>query len=105
MGTLNRRPGFWSPEAKSLLLHYGRQDLVDRGDALAQRVTALITTAQGRLDKYIEYGDLYNNKGGASDLTHPHSLMQLEEFVNVRLRDEIEALENLLNVFDDFNEF
>lgn len=90
---------FWSPEAHNYLLSIGRQDLIDRGNDLAERVTALILTAQNRLDQYIKQGDLFNNKGGKDLVNAP--IEEIEYFVNVRLRQEIESLNLLLKIFDD----
>ena len=98
---MSDRQTFWSDEAKSFLLECGRQDLIDRGDALAQRVSALVLTALSRLDQYAKTGDLYNGKGGTSLLSQPEALAHFDEFVNTRLRNEVEALEQLLCVFDD----
>jgi hypothetical protein len=95
------RQSFWSTEARDFLLKCGRQDLIDKGDALAERVGALILTALGRLDQYAKQGDLYCGRGGTSLLEKTEALFHLDEFVNVRLRDEIDALEKLLSVFDD----
>ncbi len=92
---------FWSNEAREFLLECGRQDLVDRGDAFAQRLTALILTAMSRLDQYAKQGDLYCGRGGMDSLAHPEALAHLDEFVNVQLRSEIDSLEHLLDVFDD----
>lgn len=92
--------GFWAPEAQEYLVQMGRQDLVDKGDALGQRVTALLLTAKNRLNSYAENGNLYENMGGISTMEENDSLAKLEEFVNIRLRAEIDALENLLDVFD-----
>ena len=95
------KTSFWSPEAKQLLVSYGRQDLVDRGEALAQRVTALMLSATNRLESWSKDGNLYNGMGGLSDMNHPNVVGVLENFVNVRLRAEIDALENIMCVFDD----
>ncbi len=92
---------FWSEEAIRFLEECERHDIIDRGDALAERVSALVTTALSRLDQYVREGDLYCGRGGTSLLEEPEALAKLEEFVNTRLRSEIEALENLLEVFDD----
>jgi hypothetical protein len=98
------RQTFWSDEAKGFLLECGRQDLVDKGDALAERVSALVLTAISRLEQYAKDGDLYNGRGGTSLLSQPEALAHLDEFVNVRLKQEIESLEQLLGVFDDLRE-
>ena len=95
------KTGFWSPEAVELLVSAGRQDVVDRGDALAQRVSALMSTALVRLNDYVENGDLYCNRGGADVAGSPGAVESLDEFVNVRLKAEIKALELLLKTFDD----
>jgi hypothetical protein len=95
--------GFWSPKAEQVLKRHGRQDVVDRGDALAQRVTALVLTCSQRLNQWAERGHLYENRAGESELMNPNLVEDLEQFVNVRLRQEIEALENLLSVFDDID--
>lgn len=103
------RPGFWSPAVVAYLQAAGRQDMVDRGDALAQRVAALVSAASERLEQYLQEGDLYNGQGGASSLpalasgspSAEAALSALDDFVNVRLRAEIAALENILSVFDD----
>jgi hypothetical protein len=95
------RTNFWSPEALLLLKRFQRQDLIDRGDALAERVTALLLTARNRLEKYVDHGALYEGKGGKDLMGHPDSIIYIEDFVNNRLRAEIDALENLLNTFDD----
>lgn|SRR5512135_2306230 len=104
MSKQTSRQTFWSKEVKDFLIECGRQDLVDSGDALAERVSALILTALSRLDQYAKEGDLYNGRGGTSLLSHPEALAHLDEFVSVRLRNEIEALERLLDVFDDLRE-
>lgn len=98
------RQTFWSEEARNFLLECGRQDLVDRGDAFAERVSALILTAMSRLDQYAKQGDLYCGRGGTSSLGEPEALAHLDEFVNKRLADEIASLEQLLEVFDDLRE-
>lgn len=98
------RQSFWAQEAKDFLLECGRQDLVDKGDALAERVSALILTAMSRLDQYVKQGDLYCGRGGISSLAKSEALAHLDEFVNKRLQTEIESLENLLSVFDDLRE-
>jgi hypothetical protein len=98
------RQSFWSPSAKDFLVECGRQDSVDSGDALAERVCALLLTAMSRLDQYAKQGDLYCGRGGQSDLAKPEALAHLDEFVTKRLHDEIEALEHLLEVFDDLRE-
>lgn len=98
------RVNFWSPEAISLLESSGRRDLVDRGDALAERVAALMITAISRLKSYMSDGDLYCGKGGLSLLNNPEAVVEMEHFVNVRLRDEIESLESLLSVFDEIRD-
>jgi hypothetical protein len=100
------RPGFWSESVRIWLKACGRQDLVDRGDALAQRVTALLVAVRNRTDQYLEHGDLYSGHGGdglaPSDPSQASStIAELEEFVNVRLRQEMAALEGMLAVFDD----
>jgi hypothetical protein len=92
---------FWSDQARDFLLTAGRQDLVDKGDDLAERVAALTLTAIARLNQYATIGGLYDGSGGTSLLNDPLALQKLEEFVEVRLRAEIDALENLLAVFDD----
>ncbi len=98
------RQTFWSKEARDFLQACSRQDLIDRGDALAERVGALLLTAQSRLDQYAKQGDLYCGRGGTSLLVESEALAHLDEFVNVRLRNEIAALEQLLEVFDDLRE-
>lgn len=98
------RLNFWSPEAIELLKSANRQDLIDRGDALAERVSALVLTALNRLKSYSKHGDLYNGRGGLSLLNHPDAIQEMDEFVNTRLRNEISALEQLLSVFDDLCE-
>lgn len=100
------RPGFWSESVRIWLKACGRQDLVDRGDALAQRVAALLTAVRQRVDQYLEDGDVYSGRGGSSSLPSdpsmiPAAIAELEEFVNVRLRQEMSALEGMLAVFDD----
>jgi hypothetical protein len=97
------RQSFWSNEARDFLLECGRQDLVDSGDALAQRVAALVLTALGRLEQYAK-GDLYSGRGGVDLLNHPEALAHFDEFVNKRLRAEIVVLEQLLATFDDLRE-
>jgi len=98
------RQSFWSEAAKEFLESHGRQDLIDKGDALAERVAALILSAMNRLRQYCHEGDLYNGKGGSSGLEHPEALPKLDDFVNVRLRQEIDALEHLLEVFNDLHD-
>lgn len=92
---------FWSDAAVSVLKANGRQDLVDKGDALAQRVAALVLAASERLRQYSERGDLYNGRGGLSGFADRDAVAQFEEFVNVRLKREIKALEKLLEVFEE----
>jgi len=94
---------FWSPEAESFLKRNQRLDLVDKGNDLAERVTALMLTARNRLEEYVTRGNLFNNKGGLGSLNGPEALSELEFFVNERLREEINALEILLNTFDELN--
>lgn len=106
------RPGFWSEPVRLFLMANGRQDLVDRGDALAQRVAALLLAARERLDQYARDGHLYDGHGGDSAFPAAASgpagaaaaLAELEEFVNVRLREEIAVLESVLAVFDDLQD-
>lgn len=98
------RQSFWSEEAKKFLESCGRQDLVDKGDALAERVTALITSSMNRLRQYCHEDDLYNGKGGTDVLDHPDALVKLDDFVNIRLRQEIDILEKLLETFDDLRD-
>jgi len=86
------------------LLAAGRQDLVDSGDALAERVAALMLTTINRLKKYSKYGDLYNGQGGAELLSQNAPMYEYEKFVSERLRAEIDALECILGIFDDFPE-
>ncbi len=95
---------FWSDKTKEFLLANGRQDLVDKGDALAERVAALILTALNRLNHYAVDGDLYNGVGGENLLNDPQALNKLDEFVNTRLKSEIRALEKLLETFDDLKQ-
>jgi len=100
------RPGFWSEPVKIWLKACGRQDLVDRGDALAQRVTALLVAVRQRVDQYLEHDDLYSGAGGDGKATldpaqAAAAIAELDEFVNVRLREEISVLEGMLAVFDD----
>ncbi len=92
---------FWSEDARKFLEECGRHDVLDRGDALAERVSALIMTALSRLDQYVKEGDLYCGRGGTNLLEEPEALAKMEEFVNTRLRSEIDVLEKLLEVFDD----
>lgn len=102
MSKPKNRMNFWSPEARELLVAHGRQDIIDSGDALAERVTALVLTAVNRLEKYTKDGDLYCEKGGQDLISQENAVGALDEFVSVRLRSEIDALEHLLEVFDDF---
>ncbi len=100
------RPGFWSEPVRLWLIACGRQDLVDRGDALAQRVTALLVAVRQRADQYLEHDDLYSGAGGDGKATldpvqSAAAIAELDEFVNVRLRQEISVLEQMLQVFDD----
>lgn len=95
------RTSFWSPEALTLLKENGRQDLIDRGDAFAQRVTALIHTSQNILKQWSELGNLYNNKGGVDENNIVRTVEELEEFVNCRLRAEMSVLEDLILIFGD----
>jgi DNA-binding ferritin-like protein len=101
---ITNRQTFWAEEVHDFLVECGRQDLVDRGDALAERVSALIMTAMGRLEQYIKEGDLYNGRGGTSLMAKPEALAHMDEFVNKRLQDEVEVLEQLLETFDDLRE-
>lgn len=107
------RPGFWSEPVRLWLKACGRQDIVDRGDALAQRVTALLVTVRQRVDQYLSEDDLYSGRGGLPELqgacspdaaARANALSELDTFVNVRLRQEISALEDLLSVFGDLRE-
>jgi hypothetical protein len=98
------RQTFWSDEARDFLLECGRQDLVDSGDALAQRVAALVLTALARLEQYAKAGNLYTGRGGVDLLSNPEALAHFDEFVNKRLRAEIVVLEQLLATFDDLRE-
>lgn len=100
------RPGFWSEPVRLWLKACGRQDLVDRGDAFAQRVTALLVAVRQRADQYLGHDDLYSGAGGAGSVTADpteaaRAVAELEEFVNVRLREEMSILESFLAVFDD----
>jgi len=95
------KQGFWSEAAMAVLRANGRQDLIDKGDALAQRVAALVLAASERLRQYSERGDLYNGRGGLSDFADRDAVAKFEEFVGVRLKKEIKALEKLLEVFED----
>lgn len=100
------RPGFWSEPVRLWLIACGRQDLVDRGDAFAQRVTALLVAVRQRADQYLEHDDLYSGAGGDGPATADPAeavaaLAELDEFVNVRLRQEMSVLEQMLAVFDD----
>lgn len=100
------RPGFWSEPVRLWLKACGRQDLVDRGDAFAQRVTALLVAVRQRADQYLDHDDLYSGAGGDGSATADPAgaalaLTELEEFVNVRLREEMTVLESFLSVFDD----
>ena len=95
------RQSFWSEDAKRALVDAGRQDLVDRGDAFAERVTALVLMSIGRLERYAEYGELYSGHGGETSLESESPIQDIENFVNVRLPEEISALEHLLSTFDD----
>jgi hypothetical protein len=95
------RMKFWAPEVEQFLSNCGRQDLVDRGDDFAERVSALLLTAMARLEKHAKDGDLYNAQGGKSILDEPDALLHLEELVNKKLRDEVNSLEKLLEVFTD----
>lgn len=101
---MSYRTNFWSPKAIEKLKACGRQDLIDKGDALAQRVTALMNTAKNRFDTYLTTGDIYSNGGGEKVLNSPHFLSEIDKFVNDRLPKELNALEQVLAVFDDLNE-
>jgi DNA-binding ferritin-like protein len=95
---------FWSDEARNYLQWMGRQDLIDKGDDLAERVAALTLTSINRLNQYAEKGHLYDGSGGSDLLGHDsNSLTRITEFVDVKLRDEIGALEKLLEVFSDLD--
>jgi hypothetical protein len=98
------RLNFWDPQVKVYLIQCGRQDLVDSGDALAERVAALMLTTMNRLKKYSRYGDLYNGKGGRELIETGAHIGEYEQFVSERLRQEIDALECILSIFDDFPE-
>lgn len=96
--------GFWSEPVRLWLLASGRQDMVDRGDALAQRVTALLVAVRQRADQYLTSDDLYSGAGGelpASGDTATAAMADIEQFVNVRLREEISVLESFMSTFDD----
>jgi hypothetical protein len=95
------KTNFWSPEAVAVLVSAGRQDVVDRGDDLAQRVSALMSTALVRLEDYVRDGDLYCGRGGLDLVGTQDAVESMDEFVNVRLKAEIKALELLLKTFDD----
>jgi hypothetical protein len=101
---VKKRVNFWSPEAIELLSAADRKDVVDKGDALAERVSALITSAVSRLEDYIRNGDLYCGRGGSDLVGAPEAVAAMDEFVNVRLKAEIKALEQLLSVFDDLRD-
>jgi len=96
------RPGFWSEQAKSFLIGKNRQDLIDRGDQFAERITALLTVADKRIDQWMNRGCLYDGKAGTDFLVSPTAIQELEKFVNVKLKNEIKALETFLNAFEDF---
>jgi len=98
------RTNFWSLEVRDHLVRCGRQDLIDSGDALAERVAALMLTTINRLKKYSKYGDLYNGQGGEELLSQNAPIFEYEAFVTERLRAEIDALECILGIFDDFHE-
>jgi hypothetical protein len=95
------RQTFWAKEVQDFLIKCGHQDLVDRGDALAERVSALILTAIGRLDQYMKDGDLYCGRGGMDLMHNSEALAHIDEFVNSKLQDEVDALEQLLRTFED----
>ncbi len=98
------RTSFWSEPVRLWLISCGRQDLVDRGDAFAQRVTALLVAVSQRADQYLSSDDLYSGAAGSlpssPDQVGP-SLASIEELVNVRLRQELSVLESFLATFDD----
>lgn len=95
--------GFWSEPVRLWLLASGRQDIVDRGDALAQRATALLVAVRQRADQYLALSDLYSGNGGLPEAgdTMSSAMADIDEFVNVRLRDEISVLESFMSTFDD----
>jgi hypothetical protein len=79
-----------------------RQDLIDRGDDLAERVAALVLTAQNRMKQWAEEGHLYDGQGGSDLLGYdPNTQTRIEDFINEKLKPEIKALENLLEIFHD----
>jgi hypothetical protein len=96
--------GFWSEPVRLWLLASGRQDIVDRGDAFAQRVTALLVAVRQRADQYLTSDDLYSGAGGGLPVSGDSvsaAMSAIEEFVNVRLRQEISVLESFMSTFDD----
>ena len=99
------RTSFWSEPVRLWLLACGRQDLVDRGDALAQRVAALLVAVAQRAEQYVSSDDLYSGAGGGAPPSTPAdagpALAAIDEFVNVRLREELSVLESFLATFDD----
>ncbi len=87
------RVTFWSTEAIENLLDAGRQDLIDRGDAYAERLSALLLTAKSMIDDLIESGKLYNRSGGANT----SDIMTIEYMINIQLKECIDAIENMIN--------
>lgn len=100
------RTSFWSEPVRLWLLACGRQDLIDRGDALAQRVAALLVSVAQRAAQWVQQEGLYSGAGGelhagGDPEAAVSALVELEEFVNVRLRQEISVLESFMSTFDD----
>jgi hypothetical protein len=98
------RASFWSEPVRLWLLACGRQDLVDRGDQFAERVTALLVAVSQRAEQYLSSDDLYSGAGGelpSSPAEAGPALAAVDQFVNVRLREELSVLEAFLATFDD----
>jgi hypothetical protein len=98
------RPGFWSEQTKRFLQSHGRQDLIDRGDQFAERIAALFPVVDKRIHQWLAKGCLYDGKAGTDFLTSSTAINDLEEFVNVKLRNEIDVLEAFLNTFEDHDQ-
>jgi len=98
------RTSFWSEPVRLWLIACGRQDLVDRGDAFAQRVTALLVSVSQRAAQYLSSDDLYSGQAGRAPSSPEEAgpaMAAVDELVNVRLRQELEVLESFLATFDD----
>jgi hypothetical protein len=91
------RVTFWSTESIETLLNNGRQDLKDRGDAYAERISALLLTSNGIVDKLINSNSLYCGVGGGQTA----NIMELEHLVNGELAGLLDTLESFVASFQE----